>query len=146
MPEQPKQFANLDAYPAEALNPSVRLGAATIRFTGATGLVGTAFGIPGITATRMATGHYRVAFPRSPARSMKFQATPVSPTGYQGPTGVGFNVQLANRSAPSGTIDIFTTRGHPSGAAINLTSGIPMNPPDLSEVDLLVFTTPITRY
>lgn len=146
MPEQPKHLANLDAYPAESLAPSTRIGAATIRFTGATGLVATAFGFQGITATRLATGHYRVHMPRSPQLTTRYLAQSVVPTGHQGPTGVGFGVELANRAGPSGTVDLFTTRGAPSGFPTILTSGVPANPPHLAEVDLFVFTTPFPRY
>lgn len=151
MADQTKVMWNEAVYPlAGTFQPHARVGAATVRFDGATGLVATVFGIPGISATRLATGHYRVAFPRSPARSIKCQATPVHNIGTayqgQGPTGIGFSVQLANRSAPSGTIEMILTRGQPSAPATNLALGVPVNPPALSEVDLLLFITPIIRF
>jgi len=151
MADKPRVLTNEMVFPWDGtMQPRARWAAATVRFYGATGLVGTAFGIPGMSATRVATGHYRVHMPRAPNLSQKFSFTPMAaiPTAYQGqgPTGIGFGVVGANRAPASGTVDFFTTRGHPTATDTRLTQGIPVNPDAGSEVDVFVFTTPYTQY
>lgn len=148
MAEKPKVLANERRYPLQGLAaPYAMVDAGTIRFVGS-GLVGTAFGIPGMGATRIATGQYRVTIPRahgrpSPAHVQKYTTQFVSPTGFQGPTGVGLNTQITHRSPASGTFDLWTV-GTPTGFGVM--GGLPANPPALSEVDVWVFTTPLTKY
>jgi hypothetical protein len=148
MAEKPKVLANERRYPLQGLAaPYGMLDVGTVRFVGS-GLVGTAFGIPGMGATRIGTGLVRVTIPRahsrpSPAHVQKFNAQYVNPTGFQGPTGLGMAVQVVNRAPASGTFDLFTV-GVSTG--FGGTPGIPTNPPAQSEIDVWVFTTPLTKY
>lgn len=150
MAEKPKVLQNERRFPiAGVIAPDAMLDACTVRISGPSGLVGTAFGIPGIGATRIATGQYRVTIPRapftpSPAHVQRFWTQSVNPTGFQGPTGVGFNTKVTNRSPASGTFDLWTTRSSPTGLA-NI-GELPVNPPHNSEIDVWIFTTPITKY
>ena len=150
MAEKPKVLQNERRFPpAGTIAPDAMFDACTVRISGPSGLVGTAFGIPGVGATRIATGQYRVTIPRapqtpSPAHVQRYFAQAVAPTGFQAPTGVGFNAQIAHRAPASGTFDLFTTKASPTG--LGNVGQIPVNPPHNSEIDVWIFTTPITRY
>ena len=150
MAEKPKVLQNERRFPpAGTTAPDSMTDACTVRISGPSGLVGTAFGIPGVGATRIATGQYRVTIPRapftpSPAHVQRIWTQAVSPTGFQSPTGVGFNVQVGHKSPGSGTFDLWTTKASPTG--LGNVGQIPVNPPHNSEIDVWIFTTPIQKY
>ena len=150
MADQPRTLTTEALYQIEGSSaPKGRFDAATIRFTGNTGLVGTAFGIPNISATRVGTGHYRVHMPYAPNLSQKFSLSTVStPTAVNG-SGIHFGIgaELFNKCPASGTVEILFGRSANTGTGVTqLTDKILTNPPTLTEVDLFVFTTPITQY
>lgn len=58
-------FPSVAQYPANAVNPGGFYGVHKLFFVGTTGLIGSGYGIPGVSATRISTGIYRVKHPPS---------------------------------------------------------------------------------
>lgn len=118
------------------------VGVHKVFFSGATGLVATSYGIPGVTATRVATGAYRLAFPTS-------RGVDIIP-GVQAPSGAHYNINVSNVQPYSGTAEFQITRNHvgpiASGAAVASSYLAPHNPVSGTFANLLFYVSPITPY
>lgn len=143
LPDQPQ-------FPLNVVGPRGQhafVGMAKMFFNGATGLVsgptsaGTFYGIPGISATRRATGVYPIKFP--PARNLE-----IIP-GVQAPTGNGLMVNISELNAVSGTAILQLTRmaaqTTPTGSSPSLFQQH-VNPSSGTYVNMLWFCAPITPY
>jgi hypothetical protein len=142
-------FPEQQQFPLNAVGPKGQhafVGMAKMFFNGATGLVsgptsaGTFFGIPGISATRRATGIYPIAFPK--ARSVDIIA------GVQAPTGQPYSVNVSQVNAASGTAIVEVSRmavGNAATGAPSLFAAL-HNPVSGTYVNLLFFVAPITPY
>ena len=120
------------------------VGMHTIVFEGVTGLVGTSFGIPGVTATRVATGAYRVNYDSVIMTS----GTPgvVIMPGVNAPTGNFYNVNINSVQSVTGVAHIELTRPFVpvSGGATNIIQ--PVNPTSGTRLHLQFFVSPITPF
>lgn len=141
------QFAHKAQFPLNTVGPKGQhafCGVGKVFFTGTTGLVGTAYGIPGLTATRLSTGAYKVQFPAS-------KSVDIIP-GVQAPTGVHYDVQVGNVQPYSGTAELhisqrFNTINSQSTGTSQPTGLLrPQNPASGTCVNLLFFVAPITPY
>lgn len=132
---------------------------ATIEFRGS-GLVGTAYGLPGFSATLVGTGLVEMRYPPVAVRGMRIWAQPMAgeakgPTGALiGPQGSGFvssppgfdaNVSHVGGQSGSALLHITSPAINASGP-IGPTGGRPMYAPSGSVVNLLFLGSPITRY
>lgn len=132
---------------------------ATIEIRGS-GLVATAYGFPGLSATLVATGLYDIRYPQAAALGVRIYPHAMGPEG-KGPTGAligpqgsgfqgalpGFNVHMSHVSGPSGSALLNTTSPlvNPSGA-VGPTGTTPIRPPTGSIVNLQFLVSPIRRY
>ena len=132
---------------------------ATIEF-GASGLVGTAYGFPGLSATLVGTGLYDIRYPTVAQRGMRIYPMPVGPEP-KGPTGAligpqgsgfvlttpGFEARLSHVGGQSGSalLNITSPLFNPSGA-VGPTGSRPVFPPTGASVNLLFLGAPIRRY
>src|SRR5688572_8609041 len=104
----------------DAWNQGV-LADATIEFAGS-GLVGTAYGFPGLSATLVGTGVYDIRFPQAAERGVRIFPNAIAgeskgPTGALiGPAGSGgvvvtpnFGAHVSHVSGPSGSARLYTT-------------------------------------
>ncbi len=137
-------------FPLNAVGPKGQhafVGVAKMFFNGATGLVsgptsaGTFFGIPGISATRRATGIYPIKFPA-------VRALDIIP-GVQAPTGQPYVVNISSLNPTSGTAIVEVTRME----ARTVTTGsspsmyaAPQNPASGTYVNLFFFASPVAAY
>ncbi len=145
----------------QAFNGGV-IGDATIEFIGS-GLVGTAYGLPGFSATLVGTGLYSLGIPKTAIRGLRLYPNVMGPEG-KGPTGAligpqgsgvlgappGFNAHVSHVGGQSGTAYLNTTslvvNASGPAAAMGPTGLRPMFPPTGSVVNLLVLGSPIARY
>ena len=119
------------------------IGTERIFFTGATGLVGTAYGIPGVTATRVSTGLYKINHP--PAKMANIFPSVNAPTGpmYMA------NIDAATSNAYSGVAYLHigrqqTTKWITTGSMPS-TYVQPYNPVSGTMIDLLFVVSPTTE-
>lgn len=113
------------------------LGLERMFFSGQTGLVSTMFGIPGVSATRTATGVYTIQHP-------SIVAADIIP-GVQAPSGLYFQANIASHNAQSGTAVLhFFQEAVPTLA--NSGFGQLMNPPTGTQVKLLFFCSPYSQF
>ena len=132
-------------------------GLATLQFAGS-GLVGTMFGIPGMSATRIATGVYDLRFPTVRSAVIMPAIEDQSPSGVNMgnlfDARAGFPNTTASGAGPglgggvSGMARLYTTRSFvtPSGGAAPTAFSSPINPPTGSVVNMLLIGSPITAY
>lgn len=132
-------------YPLNVIGPKGQkafLGMETVFFEGTTGLVGTAYGIPGVTATRIATGSYDLIYP--PTREVR-----IIP-GLQAPTGMHYTVNISDVFPFSGKAKIQIARmgggSVPSGSTTPTMMSQPHNPVSGTMLNLQFFVSPITPY
>lgn len=116
------------------------IGTDTVFFTGATGLVGTAYGIPGVTCTRVSTGLYQVDYP--PCKGANIWAQVRAPTGHS------YTANITALNAVSGTAYLHLTR-QVAGKLITTgsmptTYNQPHNPVSGTMVDLMFMFSPST--
>lgn len=128
-------------FPLNAIGPKGQhafVGVERMFFQGQTGLVSTLFGIPGLTATRVSTGTYRIQHP--PAVSVD-----VIP-GMQSPSGTQFQANIIGQNPRSGVVDIhiLNDSGNQTGAASGFAQLI--NPPTGTELKMMFFVAPITPF
>lgn len=130
----------LNAVGPKAQNAFV--GLHKVFFSGATGLVATSYGIPGVRATRIATGAYGIVYPPT-------KAVDIIP-GVQAPSGAHYDVNISDVHPYSGTAKMQITRKEvgpiASGAALATTWIAPHNPVSGTFVNLLFFVSPVTPY
>jgi hypothetical protein len=125
------------------------------------GLVGTAYGFPGISATLIGTGVYDIRYPVAAERGVRIYPHAMPPE-LKGPTGAllppagsggvpDFGVHMSHVGAQSGWARLNTTSNKltASGAIAGVPSGSPsqpINPPTGAVINLQFLVSPITRY
>lgn len=140
-------FQDIEQYPLNVVGPKGQhgfMGTSTSFFEGSTGLIGTTYGIPGVTMTRVSTGAYRVNFPSSPQVSGAMGVT-ILP-GLNAPSGNFYNVNVSGVNSVTGVAHIEITRNEVplSGAPTNLIR--PVNPASGTRLHLQFFVSPITPF
>lgn len=133
-------------FPLNAVGPSGQhafLGVHRVFFTGSTGLIGTMYGVPGITATRVATGVYR--FKHDVCRNID-----IIP-GVEGPTGTAYqiNIPVASKGdGSSGAFDVHLMQTKNYGFGTGIASGAlePQNPATGTALKLLMYGSPVTKF
>ena len=137
----PGNFAASSQYPLNVVGPKGQnafVGMQSVYFTGPTGLVGTSYGIPGVSVSRSAsvgTGVYDITFPS--ARDVR-----IIP-GLQCPSGHAYHANVARLSPVSGTAQLHLTRQMGTGVTLPLQ---PQNPVTGAVVNLMFFVSPVTAY
>lgn len=113
------------------------LGIERMFFQGQTGLVSTMYGIPGVSATRTATGVYTIQHP-------SIVAADIIP-GVQAPSGMFFQANVASHNSLSGTAVLhFFNEAQPS--IVSSGFGQLINPPTGTQVKLLFFCSPYSQF
>lgn len=139
-------MADLDTqFPLNAVGPSGQhafVGTHKVFFTGLTGNVGTAYGIPGLSITRSRTGMYSVTH-------QKIRDLVVIPQ-INSPSGTQYNVNFppAGNVGISGTMEFHISKmenlvvsgAHPSATVR------PHNPVSGVVLSMLVFAKPVSPY
>lgn len=118
------------------------LGIERVFFTGPTGLIGTAYGVPGITVTRTGTGAYNVTY-------KKAHEVNILP-GVQVPSGFSYGINMVGNNPSSGTAQFNITSpgvsiGSAATAYLTMTTR-QANPTSGTIADLWIYVAPITRY
>ncbi len=136
---------------AQASNQGV-LGDFTIEFV-SSGLVGTCYGIPGVSATLVGSGLYDIRYPNTALRGARFypHALPASPSGpVASAAGAEFQVNMAHVGGQSGMARLLTTTPAPLPSLLSQGIGTlisrPFMPPTGSSINVLVLGSPIARY
>lgn len=117
----------------------------TVHFVGATGLIGSAYGIPGVTLTRTSTGAYTISYPPINQAQGRVAIIP----GLEVPTGQAYDVSLTQHYPGSGTTQINITRmGNAIASGAVPVSGTvqPMNPATGTVLSLLFVVNPVTKF
>ena len=142
-------LSSFNQYPLNVVGPKGQgafVGSARMFFTGATGNVATFYGIPGLSATRVRTGIYKLQSPMIKEMS-------IYPT-LQGPTGINYTLSIHDVQPYSGTAELHVTRleaaaqTSASGADANTVSLTirPQNPASGTRVNLLYMLSPIAEF
>jgi hypothetical protein len=141
----PNPFDATSQFPLRSVGPKGQnafVGVHKVFFSGTTGLVATSYGIPGVTATRIATGAYRLNYP--PTRALD-----IIP-GIQAPSGNHYNINVSDVNSYSGTANFQVTRNNvgpiASGAAQASSYLAPHNPVSGTFANFMFFVSPITPY
>jgi hypothetical protein len=125
-------------FPLNAIGQSGQnafVGVQRVFFTGSTGLIGTMYGVPGVTATRVSTGVYR--FRHDPTVNIDILA------GVEGPTGTFYAVNIPaerKNSNNTGTFDV-----HMAKIADGIATGL-SNPATGTALKLMFFCSPVTKF
>ena len=143
----------------EAWNQGI-LADATLEFRGS-GLVGTAYGFPGLSATLVATGVVDIRYPVVSERGMRIYPHVLGTEG-KGPTGAllgplgsggfagaqpGFSAHMSHVGGQSGSALLNITTNAPTPTAVGAATGLrPINPPTGAIVNLQFLASPIRRY
>ena len=128
-------------FPLNSIGPKGQhafVGVERMFFQGQTGLVSTLFGIPGLSATRVSTGTYRIQHP--PAVSVD-----VIP-GMQSPSGTAFQANVINQNVRSGIVDIAIYNDAAGIVGAFSGMGALYNPPTGTELKMMFFVAPITPF
>jgi hypothetical protein len=120
------------------------VGLEQVYFTGATGLIGTAYGMPGITVTRTSTGMYSISYP------------PVSPQGrcaiipgIECPSGQAYDAMIVQNFPNSGTAQLNLTQPMQfigSGAVPVSGTTRPVNPASGTILNLLFVGGAVAKF
>jgi hypothetical protein len=140
-------LSEIDKFPIRAIGPkgpNSFLGGQEVFFQGATGLVATTFGIPGVTIGRLATGRYGVVHP-------PIKHAQILPH-IQHPTGHGYSVQIAGRDGAqydgqSGYAEVHITRQEMAPVVTGTTPSmrvVPQNPPTGAKLDLFLYGSTVS--
>ena len=119
----PTDFSDrVQQYPQNTVHPNGFVGVHKLFFVGATGLIGSGYGVPGVTATRISTGIYRVQHP--PIKGLDILPGVASPSGSP-----QYRVKQITETTNSlsGTTEFHITTQNgiaPSGAAASSSSGL----------------------
>jgi hypothetical protein len=138
-------------YPVNVLGPKGQhafVGSHKVFFSGATGLVATSYGIPGVTVGRLRTGVYGIRFPQWKEATVM--------VGLQVPTGVDYDAKVSGMSgighivAVSGGAELHISRTFnapvASGTYTPSSFVCPQNPVTGTVAELRFFVSPITPY
>ena len=132
-------LANAAQYPANTVQPNAFYGVHKLFFTGATGLIGSGYGVPGVTATRISTGIYRVQHP--PVRG--FDIIP----GIAAPSGApAYQVQQATErtNSISGTTEFHIRAPNVASGSSTPSGGMALqNPVSGTILRLAMFASPL---
>ncbi|TAK10622.1 MAG: hypothetical protein EPO32_14930 [Anaerolineae bacterium] len=143
MPSNPL-FQNTDQGPLKTVLPKGQnafVGSEKIFFTGTTGQVGTAYGIPGVTVTRSGTGSYDVRYPV--AHECDIYPDIQSPTGYS------YNINITENFPTSGTAKFNITQQFQfiGSGAVGVSGSVRnYNPTSGSVAKLLMYIAPIAKF
>lgn len=140
------ELAANSQFPIRAVGKSGQsafVGVQRVFFEGTTGLIGTMYGIPGVTATRVSTGIYR--FKHDPCLNID-----IIP-GVEGPTGTQYHVNIPRASkgdGHSGSFDVHLTLQKNYGFATGIPSAAIelQNPSTGTALKLLWFCSPIDKF
>lgn len=145
---RPDSFATIEEGPIKGVGPAAQdgfIGLHQVYFQGATGLIGSAFGIPGITITRTGTGAYNLSYPK-----VGSQGRCAILAGIEAPTGFSYDVTVQSpNNANSGTAKINITRQVQfigSGAVPISGTVQAINPVSGTVLNLLFFGSPNKRF
>lgn len=118
------------------------LGVEKVFFTGSTGLIGTMFGVPGLSATRVSTGLY--TFVHDKVTHIDVIAGLECPTG----TYLDVNIPVATKGSPSGTFQVQTYNRQAAGFGTGVPSIFftPQNPATGTVLKLMIYGSPITPF
>jgi len=145
----PRNFADEEQFgPLNVVGPKGQhafMGLETIFFEGSTGLVGTAYGIPGVTATRTSTGCYRINYGSAPQLSgaMGVIINPI----INAPSGASYQVNVSDVNSVTGVANIQIGRtgaGHLSH--ITTQTFQVHNPVSGTKLHLQFFVSPVTPF
>lgn len=103
------------------------LGIHRVFFQGATGLVSTNYGVPGVTATRLSTGTYRLATPKG-------KGVYINPA-IVGTSGTYYSINVQNVNGISGTAEFQISKG-----------GLPQTPATGTVAELWFFVAPSSSF
>ncbi len=137
-------FSSVEQGPLNTVLPKGQhafIGSEKIFFTGTTGQVGTAYGIPGVTVTRSGTGSYDVSYPV--AHECDIYPDIAAPTGY------AYDITVVANNPTSGTAKFNISQSYStfgSGAAGASMSTRNYNPVSGSVAKLLMYIAPITKF
>lgn len=138
-------LADTPQFPANLGGPKGQhgfIGSNKIFFTGTTGTVATSYGIPGMVATRVATGSYNLVYP--PTKGIDFYPS------VQAPSGTHYTVNISDVHPTSGTakMQIARTGGGatPSGSSTPTLMIQPQNPVSGTQINLLCFVSTRVAY
>lgn len=141
----PKFFKHEAQYPLNGVGNKAEaafIGVEKIFFTGLTGNVGTAYGIPDVTVTRAGTGVYNVNYPRS-------VGVDIIP-GIQAPTGQAYDITITDNQPTSGTAQFQITRNmvvQGSGAGSSFSGTVVNYAPGSGTIaNLMFFVSPLTKF
>lgn len=140
-------FQDVEQYPLNVVGPKGQhgfMGTSTSFFEGATGLIGTTYGIPGVTMTRVATGAYRVNFPSSPQVSGAMGVT-ILP-GLNAPSGNFYDVNVSDVNSVTGVAHIQIAQFSGTGTGVVTQMMRPANPVSGTKLHLQFFVSPITPF
>lgn len=134
------QMQNEGLHPLRAVGPDRQhafIGMGHVLFKGSTGLVGTAFGVPGLVCSRIATGSYYLQFNKN------VKDVTILP-GIQAPTGSHYNINVSEVNGYSGQANMQITKhvSVPSGMTVATTKLQPCNPVSGTMANLLFFMSP----
>lgn len=121
-------------------SPHAFIGMGHVAFYGTTGLVGTAFGVPGLVCSRVATGSYYLQFDKNT------KDVTILP-GIQAPTGSHYNINVSEVNGYSGQANMQITRyvSVPSGMTVATTKLQPCNPTSGTIANLMFFMRPLGK-
>lgn len=137
-------LADTPQFPANLGGPKGQhgfIGSNKIFFTGSTGSVATSYGLPGLVATRTATGSYNLVYP--PTKGIDFYPS------VQAPTGAAYSVNISDVHPTSGTAKMQIGRfgsGGSSGSAVPSLAFQVQNPVSGTQVNLLCFVSTRVAY
>jgi hypothetical protein len=144
----PRPFAAIEEGPIKGVGPAAQdgfIGLHQVYFQGATGLVGSAFGVPGVTVTRTGTGAYSVSYPKV-SKGGRCAIIP----GIEAPTGFQYDVSIQTPNVPnSGTFKFNITKQTQflgSGAVPISGTNQQVNPVSGTVLNLLFFGSPNVRF
>lgn len=138
----PVDFSDrVQQHPANIVAPNGWVGSHKLFFVGATGLIGSGYGIPGVTATRISTGIYRIQHP--PIKQFDFIPGIAAPSGAP-----AYQVQQATErtNSLSGTVEFHIRQpgGGASGTASPSGAGYVLcNPVSGTILKLAGFAAPL---
>jgi hypothetical protein len=128
--------------PANTVNPNGFYGVHKLFFVGNTGLVGSGYGVPGVTATRVSTGVYRVQHP--PVKGLDIIPGIATPSGAPQYRVKQITDGPGGTNSLSGTTEfhITTTNQISSGIAPSGLTGQLANPVSGTILRLAMFAAP----
>lgn len=133
-------FYNAPQFPLNSVGSKGQaafVGVAKLNFSASGALVGTCYGIPGVGATRVATGAYNLTFPSTVEVDIFTQI-------QQSPSGVIYDTAVNNVNAITGIAQLQIFGQTPVGGATGTLT--PQNPASGTTLSIMFFASPVTRF